>query len=201
MAAIARSLNERSVPCPSAQDPARNQHRHARGWSVTTVAAILANPRYTGRQVWNRQATRYRGTTTLDSGGTGAPVRGRNTRLDRVISERPAHPALVSEADFIAAQQVSALCVPADGEAHRYLLVGVLRCAICARRMTAHWAHDRAWYRCRHGVTSATPAASARPRTLYLREDRLIQDITILLREHGLPDVKGQGEAALARSW
>jgi len=24
---------------------------------VTTVAAILANPRYTGRQVWNRQRT------------------------------------------------------------------------------------------------------------------------------------------------
>jgi site-specific DNA recombinase len=24
---------------------------------VTTVAAILANPRYTGRQVWNRQHT------------------------------------------------------------------------------------------------------------------------------------------------
>jgi site-specific DNA recombinase len=25
------------------------------GWTLRTVAAIPANPRYTGRQVWNRQ--------------------------------------------------------------------------------------------------------------------------------------------------
>lgn len=55
IAGIARALNEMGVPCPSAADPVRNPHRRGDGWRLPTVAAILANPRYTGRQVWNRQ--------------------------------------------------------------------------------------------------------------------------------------------------
>jgi hypothetical protein len=38
---------------------------------VTTVAAILANPRYTGRQVWNRQPT-HRDTAEPEAGITRA---------------------------------------------------------------------------------------------------------------------------------
>ena len=54
-ARITRALNDAGVPCPSAADPGRNPHRAGSGWTLRTVAAILANPRYTGRQVWNRQ--------------------------------------------------------------------------------------------------------------------------------------------------
>jgi site-specific DNA recombinase len=50
-------LNDAGVPCPSAADPARNQHRTGAGWVLGTVTTILQNPRYTGRQVWNRQRT------------------------------------------------------------------------------------------------------------------------------------------------
>jgi site-specific DNA recombinase len=57
VASITRRLNERGVPCPSGADPSRNRHRSGEAWMVITVAAILANPRYTGRQVWNRQPT------------------------------------------------------------------------------------------------------------------------------------------------
>nr|WP_328822678.1 recombinase family protein [Micromonospora rubida] len=57
MASIARALNDNGVPCPSGADPARNPHRSGQRWMLITVAAILANPRYTGRQVWNRQRT------------------------------------------------------------------------------------------------------------------------------------------------
>jgi DNA invertase Pin-like site-specific DNA recombinase len=56
-ARIARALNEAEIPCPSAADPKRNPHRPGTGWTLGTVAAILANPRYTGHQVWNRQRT------------------------------------------------------------------------------------------------------------------------------------------------
>ena len=54
---IARRLTEDGIPSPSAHDAARNPHRAAsRGvWAKSAVRAILANPRYTGRQVWNRQ--------------------------------------------------------------------------------------------------------------------------------------------------
>jgi Recombinase len=35
----------------------RNPHRRGQAWTASTVTAILGNPRYTGRQVWNRQRT------------------------------------------------------------------------------------------------------------------------------------------------
>ena len=57
-ARITRALNDAGVPCPSAADPGRNPHRTGAAWTLRTVAAILANPRYTGRQVWNRQRTK-----------------------------------------------------------------------------------------------------------------------------------------------
>lgn len=52
MAGIARELNERRVLCPSGADPGRNRHRSGQAWNLRTVAVILANPRYTGREVW-----------------------------------------------------------------------------------------------------------------------------------------------------
>jgi hypothetical protein len=57
VAGIARALNEERIPCPSAVDRDRNAHRSGEAWTLRTVAAILANPRYTGRQVWNRQSS------------------------------------------------------------------------------------------------------------------------------------------------
>ena len=53
--AIAESLTRDTIPCPSAHDPGRNRHRCGVAWSKSAVRAILTNPRYTGRQVWNRQ--------------------------------------------------------------------------------------------------------------------------------------------------
>jgi site-specific DNA recombinase len=53
--AIAERLTREGIPSPSANDPERNLHRHGKAWSKLAVRAILANPRYTGRQVWNRQ--------------------------------------------------------------------------------------------------------------------------------------------------
>jgi DNA invertase Pin-like site-specific DNA recombinase len=47
VAGIARTLNDMGVPCPSAADPDRNPHRPGDAWRQRTVAAILANPRYT----------------------------------------------------------------------------------------------------------------------------------------------------------
>ncbi|MGH3260202.1 MAG: recombinase family protein [Streptosporangiaceae bacterium] len=57
IARITRALNDAAIPCPSAADPGRNPHRSGAAWTLGTVASILANPRYTGRQVWNRQRT------------------------------------------------------------------------------------------------------------------------------------------------
>ena len=43
-ARITRALNDAGVPCPSAADPGRNPHRTGAGWTLRTVAAILAQP-------------------------------------------------------------------------------------------------------------------------------------------------------------
>jgi hypothetical protein len=52
--AIAERLTAEGLPCPSAHDRARNRHRDGSAWSRSAVRAIITNPRYTGRQVWNR---------------------------------------------------------------------------------------------------------------------------------------------------
>ncbi|WP_236647361.1 hypothetical protein [Micromonospora sicca] len=43
--------------------------------------------------------------------------------------------------------------------------------------MDSHWVHGRPGYRCRHGHTSTRTKASPRPKTLYIREDHLLDRI------------------------
>ena len=112
-ARITRALNDAGVPCPSAADPGRNPHRAGSGWALRTVAAILANPRYTGRQVWNRQPTEAVLVDPADTGLGHKQVQRWNLPDGWVISKHPAHTALVSEADFIAAQDMTAPRGPA----------------------------------------------------------------------------------------
>jgi hypothetical protein len=177
VARIARALNEAGVPCPSAADPARNPHRNAAGWTLGTVTTILQNPRYTGRQVWNRQRTDAEladpGNVTL---GHKSAQRW-NLPDGWVISNRPAHPPLVSEADFVAAQDVNAARGPAAQASpvlRQYLLAGLLACGVCGRRMESAWSNSKPAYRCRHGRTSAMAPDPARPKNSYVREGKLL---------------------------
>ena len=183
VARIARALNEAGVPCPSAADPARNPHRTAAGWTLGTVTTILSNPRYTGRQVWNRQRT---DTELADPGNVTLghkSVQRWNLPDGWVISNRPAHPALVSEDDFIAAQDVNASRGPVpQGEPvlRRYLLAGLLACGLCGRRMESAWSNGKPAYRCRHGRTSAMAPDPARPKNTYVREDKIVPHLAAL---------------------
>jgi hypothetical protein len=96
-----------------------------------------------------------------------------------VISARPAHQALVSEADFIAIQGMRA--VRDSGSSQRcYLLAGLLRCGLCGRRLESCWAGNRAAYRCRHGHTSAARPDPDRPKNLYIRQDRILPHLPAL---------------------
>jgi len=186
-AGIARTLNGLGVPPPSAHDPARNPHRSGAAWTLRTVAAILANPRYTGRQVWNRQSIDHHETRPGDKTSRPAgsrPTRSWNPRDQWQISPPGAHPALVSEADFLRVQQVTALAIPDDGNRGRYRLTGLVICGLCGRRAEGHWAHGHARYRCRHGYTSASDAQPDRPKTVYVREDQLIEQARAQLASH-----------------
>ncbi len=161
-ARITRALNDARVPCPSAADPARNPHRTGAAWTLRTVAAIPANPRYTGRQVWNRQRTDFDlANTTLGH----KQVQRWNLPEGWVISRHPAHAALVSEADFIAAQDTAAPRGPAGPAVRRYLLAGLLACGRCGRRLESAWSNGKPAHRCRHGHTSATRPEQDGPAT------------------------------------
>jgi site-specific DNA recombinase len=91
-----------------------------------------------------------------------------------VISKRPAHPALVSEADFIAAQDATAPRGPAGPATRRYLLAGLLACGRCGRRLESAWSNGKPAYRCRHGYTSASHPEPGRPKNIYVREEQIL---------------------------
>jgi hypothetical protein len=169
------------------------------------VTTILGNPRYTGRQVWNQQRT---DSELADPGNASLghrQVQWWNLPDGWVISARPAHPALVSEADFIAAQDINAARGPArqaalaGPEVRRYLLAGLLSCGACRRRMESAWSNGKAAYRCRHGHTTAAPPDPGRPRNAYIREDRIpphLPVLYLLLTAPGPPPVAGGVRAA-----
>ena len=179
-ARITRALNDAGVPCPSAADPGRNPHRAGSGWTLRTVAAILANPRYTGRQVWNRQPSQA---VLVDPANTGLghkQVQRWKLPEGWVISKHPAHAALVSEADFIAAQDTAAPRGPAGPAVRRYLLAGLIACGRCGRRLESAWSYGRPAYRCRHGYSSAAVPDPARPKNAYVREDQILPHLAAI---------------------
>jgi DNA invertase Pin-like site-specific DNA recombinase len=185
-ARIARALNEAGIPCPSAADPGGNPHRSGAAWTLRTVTTILSNPRYTGRQVWNRQRTDEALADPGDVSLGHKQIQRWNLPDGWVISSKPAHEALVSEAGFIATQDVSAARGPEPREdmsmpeRRRYLLAGLVACGTCGRRMESAWSHGRPAYRCRHGHTSAVPPDSGKPRNAYVREDRVLAQLPAL---------------------
>jgi site-specific DNA recombinase len=187
LAGIARHLNDSQVPCPSGVDRERNRHRKGEAWTVQSVAAILSNPRYTGRQVWNRQRTDRDpiGPDALFGQPGLDEVQRWNLAQDWVISEQVVHEALVSEQDFVAVQAIRASRRAEDGSTRIYLLAGLLRCGICGRRMDAHWVHERPGYRCRHGHSSARNTNATRPRNLYVREDHALTKLVVLQTDRG----------------
>jgi hypothetical protein len=183
VARIARALNEAGMPCPSAADPGRNTHRSGAGWTLGTVTTILENPRYTGRQVWNRQHTDTELADPANVTLGHKSVQRWNLPDGWVISNRPVHPALVSEDDFVAAQDINAARGPVpQGEPvlRRYLLAGLLACGLCGRRMESAWTNGKPAYRCRHGRISAMAPDPARPKNAYIREDKLLPHLPAL---------------------
>jgi site-specific DNA recombinase len=194
VAGIARELNERGVPCPSHVDPERNSHRSGEVWMLRTVVAILANPRYTGRQVGNRQGRDH----DAAHGKRRGPVHRWNPVQDWVIYKQIVHLPLVTEQDFVAAQAIRAARLAEDGSARSYLLAGLVRCRLCGRRMDAHWVNNRAGYRCRHGHTNAQRASLDRAKNLYVHEDHILASLPALLAVLQLDDEPGvvqQGRA------
>lgn len=178
--AIAQGLSRDGVPSPAAHDPARNRHRHGRAWSKSAVRAILLNPRYTGRNVWNRQR---RDEVLLDVEDVAAGHQTKlrwNDRSDWIWSAEPTHEPLVSGEDFsrvqarIAAASHSSTPRKPRTQKRRYPLSGLVHCAACGRRMQGTYAHDTARYRCRYPSEYAIANEMDHPLTAYVKEAAIV---------------------------
>ena len=171
--AIARGLTEAGIPSPSAHDPARNPHRvTGRGvWAKSAVRAILKNPRYTGRQVWNRQR-RDEVLIDVEDVALGHQAKMRwNDPDEWVWSDQPAHQPIIDPDLFRVAQEAFGRPTrrAPRRSGNRYLLSGLIRCGVCGRRMAGQQNHDRPYYRCKfpdeYGIGPAQ-----HPRNVYVKE-------------------------------
>ncbi|GAA0739551.1 recombinase family protein [Dactylosporangium roseum] len=164
--AIAEELTRERIPCPSAHDPQRNRHRSGIAWSKMAIRVILTNPRYTGRQVWNRQR---KDEVLLDVNDVAMGHRTKQVwnDIERWIwSDNLAHPAIVDTDIFeqvqakIATKGASTKTVKPRRTPRPYLFRGALICGICQRRMQGHWLRDAAYYRCRFPTSTRLPTSS-----------------------------------------
>ncbi|MCA2216366.1 recombinase family protein [Jidongwangia harbinensis] len=98
--AIAEGLTRDGILSPSAADPARNSHRHIQAWGKSAIRVILTNPRYTGRQVWNKQR-KAEILIDVDDVALGHETKMRwNPTREWVYSTTRAHEALVDDEAF-----------------------------------------------------------------------------------------------------
>ncbi len=161
-------LNADSVrfPPPTPVDPAR-----ALGaWSRSSVWEVLNNPKYTGRQVWNRRA-RKKGSNRL------------NPPEAWIWSDQPAHPALISraECDAVAARananarsrQGVPATVARPTAKHDYLYRGLLRCGLCGLRMWGNHRRSSTYYSCQPSHQRAKHIPDGHPAHVYLNEAKL----------------------------
>ena len=180
---IANQLNAQGFPCPSAHDRRRNRHRSGVAWTAGAVRAIVGNPRYVGRQVWNR--TRRDESRLLDPLDPALGTDYRQVASDRgdwVWSQEVSHEPIITVETFTAAQDLLAAGTHRPATRLRpttrpYILRGLLFCghAACGRRMEGAWNHDKPWYRCKVDRASVAAKGHGHPPTVYVREDRITE--------------------------
>jgi site-specific DNA recombinase len=182
--AIAEGLTRDGIPSPSAHDRARNRHREGTAWAKGAVRAILTNPRYTGRQVWNKQRKDEVLIDVKDiSLGHVTKVRW-NDHEKWIYSERVVHPPIIDDDTFARVSGRLAVHRRQTGTTkmrtrtkRSYALRGLLYCGLCGRKMQAHTASGYVYFRCRYPQEYALAGKINHPRNIFIRES----DVTTLL--------------------
>jgi site-specific DNA recombinase len=170
---IANHLNRPGgPPSPRHVDSKRNVQNR---WAASTIRAMLQNPVYTGRRVWNRRDF----ATPRQNGGGGARLRARE---EWVVAE-DAHLPIVSDQLYEAAQERFDSRVRSPGSArakHSYLFSGTVRCcsghnglAMQGKARKGHYYYACA-YANSYGEDAAIEAHGGQ-KWLSLREDRLLR--------------------------
>jgi hypothetical protein len=187
--AIAEGLTGDGVACPSAHDPSRNTHRCGLAWSKSAIRAILTNPRYTGRQVWNKQR-KDEVLLDVDDVALGHATKLRwNAAEQWIISEQVTHAPIVDTDTFDRAQRLLAARGRRRGDQKTprsrrpYVLRGALVCGVCNRKMQGHWSREAAYYRCRFPAEYALANRIDHPRNVDLREQSVLDPLDAWLAQ------------------
>jgi DNA invertase Pin-like site-specific DNA recombinase len=190
LTSIARGLTRDGIPCPSAYDRERNPHRHSEVWETSAIRVIVTNPRYTGRQVWNKQRT-DEVLLDVEDVALGHEAKQRwNSPQDWVWSAQVVHTPLISAEVFERVQRkLTVRGVGGDsGNAPRrstrpYLFRGLLRCGLCGRRMEGSFNHGRLYYRCAASRDFVRQHKISHPPCLYLREESIVSPVDRFLHQ------------------
>ncbi len=174
-AEIARRLNERGVPNPTAYKRDRGFRYNVRGrrindglWSPTTISAILKNPLYIG--------TLQQGKQRMVSYKVHKAVRVPESEWAVVEN---AAPPIVEKPLFDTAQALHRGTVRPDAKrVGPTLFAGLLRCADCGRSMGRQNARGRVSYVCRTHSQKLKTACAKRT----IRQDRLEEAVLETLR-------------------
>lgn len=120
---IANDLNDREVPT-----------RHGDLWTYSTISQIITNPVYMGkiRRGWSRQVK------SIENGEIKKRIK-RKKDMSSYDIYNGLHPALVSEEDFMKAQEIRLDRKPTAPVREEYQLMnpfsGLLFCSICGKRI------------------------------------------------------------------
>ena len=182
--AIAEALTRDGIPSPSGHDPERNRHRASSNgaWGKSAVRAILMNPRYTGRQVWNKQR-RDEVLLDVEDVSLGHETKQRwNDRAEWIVSDGVVHRPLIDDATFQAAEdrrtsRAGSASKRRTKKSAGYALSGVLFCDLCGRRMSGSLNHGHTYYRCRFPSEYALTADIDHPKTVYLQERTFLPQV------------------------
>jgi len=133
---IAAELNARGIPSPGSTW--RRKVRRCSGWMSSCVRQIIANPRYTGRQYWNRSQYLKHPDSNKDR-RRARPRSEWHVRHDEALR-------IVSDELFERSRNRARVSARSDerlrsGGRAKYLLSGILVCEGCGSHYVLHDAH------------------------------------------------------------
>lgn len=137
------------------------------------------NPRYTGRQVWNRQR-RQEVLYDHDDVAQGHESKMKwNDPADWVWSTEKVHEPLVTSEDFAAGQRQMEVhghrqTIRKQRSNRTYALSGLVHCGLCDRRMPGTWNHEAPHDRCTFPANYGAVKGMDHPRSAYVRESVIV---------------------------
>ncbi len=129
---ISNLLMRRGVPTPRTHSGAANAGEK---WHQNTIKGILSNSVYTGKQVFHQEET-----TSLLAASETYKIRRKINKEEQVVIEN-SHPALITEDDFIAAQEQMKKRGKHKSNGNESLFSYILKCPDCGSGM--HFKPDR----------------------------------------------------------